>query len=55
LDWTYSCTFLRPEPTYKAKSWTLNQDIAKRLAAIERKGLGRMFGGITVNENERKR
>jgi hypothetical protein len=32
----------------------LNKDIAKWLAAIERKALRRMFGGITVNENWRE-
>jgi hypothetical protein len=29
----------------------LNEDIAKRLAALERTVLRRMFGGINVNEN----
>ena len=37
--------------TYGAESWTLNKDIAKRLAAFERKLLRRMFGGIKINEN----
>jgi hypothetical protein len=41
--------------TYGAESWTLNEDFAERLAAFERKYLRRMFGGITVNENWRKR
>jgi hypothetical protein len=41
--------------TYGAESWTLNKDIAERLAAFERKDSRRMFGGITVNENWRKR
>ena len=36
-------------------SWTLNKDIAKRLAAFERKVLRRIFVGIKVNENWRKR
>ena len=36
----------------RAESWTLNEDIAKRVAAFERKVLKRMFGGIRVNENE---
>jgi hypothetical protein len=36
-------------------SWTLNKDIAKCLAAFERKVLGRNFVGITVNENWEKR
>ena len=35
--------------------WTLNKDIAKRLAAFERKILRRIFVGIKVNENWRKR
>jgi hypothetical protein len=38
-----------------AESWTLNKDIAKRLAAFERKVLRRMLVGIEVNENWRKR
>ena len=41
--------------TYRAGSWTLNKDIVKRLAAFERKVLRRMFGGIKVHENWRKR
>ena len=41
--------------TYGAETWTLNEDITKRLAVFERKVLGRMFVGITVNENWRKR
>jgi hypothetical protein len=36
-------------------SWTLNKDIAIRLAAFESKVLGRIFVGIRVNENWRKR
>jgi hypothetical protein len=32
----------------------LNTDIAKQLAAFERKVLRRMFGRIKVNENGRK-
>jgi hypothetical protein len=32
----------------------MNKDIAKRLAAVERSILRRMFGGIKVNENWRK-
>jgi len=35
--------------------WTLNKDIAERLADFERKALGRTFGGINVNENWRTR
>jgi hypothetical protein len=31
--------------TYGADSWTLNKDIAKRLAAFEREVLRRMFWG----------
>jgi len=33
----------------------VNKDIAKRLAAYQRKVLRRMFGGIKVNETWRKR
>jgi hypothetical protein len=44
-----------PVAKYGAKSWTLNKDIAKRLATFERKVLRRMSGGIKVNENWRKR
>jgi hypothetical protein len=39
----------------RAKSWTWNKDIAKCVAALERKVLKIMFGGIRVNENERMR
>jgi hypothetical protein len=38
-----------------AIDWALNEDIAKWLAAFERTVLRRMFGGIKVNENWRKR
>ena len=38
-----------PVAQYGAKCWTLNKDIAKRLAAFELKVLRTMFGGITVN------
>jgi hypothetical protein len=41
--------------TYRAESWTLNNDTAKQLATFERKVLRRMFGGIQANENWRKR
>jgi hypothetical protein len=41
--------------THETKSWTLNKDIAKRLATFEGKVLRRMSGGIKVNENWRKR
>jgi hypothetical protein len=41
--------------TNGAESWTLNKDITKRLAVCERKVLRRMFGGIKMNENWRKR
>ena len=40
---------------YGAASWTLNRDIAKRLAALKRKVLGKMFGGNKVNEYWRQR
>ena len=43
-------TLIRPLATYGAESWTLNKDIAKRLATFERKVLRRMSGGITVNK-----
>ena len=48
-------TLTRPVATYKAEAWTLSKDISKRLADFERKVLRRMFGGIKVNENCRKR
>jgi len=41
--------------TLRAESWTLNTNIYKRLAAFKRKVLRRIFGGIKVNENWRKR
>jgi len=40
---------------YGAEFWTLNKDIAKRLATLEKNVLRRMFGGIKVNANWRKR
>jgi hypothetical protein len=40
--------------TYRAESLTCNKDIAKWLAAYERKVLRRIFGGIKINENRRK-
>jgi len=40
---------------YGSEPLTLYKDIAKRLAAFERKVLRRMFGGIKLNENWRKR
>jgi len=48
-------TFTRPVASFGTESWTLNEGIAKWLAAFERKILIRMFGGNTVNENWRKR
>jgi len=41
---------------YGAEFWTLNKDIAKRLATLEKKKnvLRRMYGGIKVNANWRK-
>jgi hypothetical protein len=39
-------TLTSPVATYGAESWTLNEDITKRLSAFERKVLRRMFGGI---------
>jgi len=47
-------TLIRPAATDGAESWALNEDVAKRLTAFERKVLRRMFGGIRVNENRRK-
>ena len=35
---------IRAAAKYRAESWTLNEDIAKRMAAFERKVLRRMFG-----------
>ena len=40
---------------YGAETLTLNKDIVKWLATFERKVLRRMFGGIKLNENWRKR
>jgi hypothetical protein len=37
-------TLIRPVATYGTGSWALNTDIVKRLAAIEREVLRRMFG-----------
>ena len=48
-------TLTRPLVTHGAESWTLNEDIAKRLAAFGRKVFRRILGGIKVNENWRKR
>ena len=48
-------TLIAPLVTDGAVFWTWNNDIAKRLAALERKVLRRMFGGIEVYENLRKR
>ena len=36
--------------TYGTESWAMNKDIAKRLAAFERKVLRRMFRGIKIIE-----
>ena len=47
-------TLIRPVATYEAEFWTLNKDIAKRLASFGRKVLRQMFGGIKVNEIWRK-
>ena len=41
--------------TYRAESWTLNKDIAKRLSVFDTKVLRRKFWGIKVNENRKKR
>jgi hypothetical protein len=38
---------------YGAESWTLNKDIAKRLATFQRNVLGIMSGGLKINENWR--
>ena len=43
-----------PVATYWAESSTLNKDIAKRLAAVKRKVLRRIYVGTEVNENWRK-
>jgi hypothetical protein len=48
-------TLIRPVATHGPESWTLNKDIIIRLAVFETKVLRRMFGGIKVNENWRKR
>ena len=36
--------------SYGALSWSVFKDIAKRLAAVERGVLRRMFGGIQINK-----
>jgi hypothetical protein len=41
--------------TYEADFWTLNKDIAKLLAAFERKVLKRTWEGIKVDGSLRKR
>jgi hypothetical protein len=41
--------------TCGAESWVSNTYIDKRLVAFERKVWRRMFGGIKVNKNWRKR
>ena len=38
-------TLIRTVATYRAESWTLNKDMAKRLATFGRKVLRRMFAG----------
>jgi hypothetical protein len=40
---------VRQAATYEAGSWTVNNDVDKRLATFERKVLRRLFGGIKVN------
>ena len=35
----FSKTLIRPVATYRAKTWTLNEDIAQWMAALERKDL----------------
>jgi hypothetical protein len=40
--------------TYGAHSWTLNEDVAERVAIFERMILGRMFGRIKINKNWKK-
>jgi len=40
---------------YGEETWKLIKNTGKRLAVFERKVLRRMFVGITVNENWRKR
>jgi len=42
-------TLIRPLVIKEAESWTLNKDIAKRLAAFERKVFRIIFGGNKVN------
>jgi len=41
--------------TYGAESWTLNKNVAERLAAFGRKVLRRISGGIKANENWKNR
>jgi hypothetical protein len=45
---------LLPVATYGAEYWKLNKDVAKQLAAPERRVFRRIFRGIEVNENWRK-
>jgi hypothetical protein len=40
---------VRQAATYEAGSWTLNNDVDKRVATFETKVLRRLFGGIKVN------
>ena len=47
-------TLIRPAATNGAETSTLNKNIAKELAAFERKDLRRMCGGIKVNKNLKK-
>jgi len=44
-------TLIKPVAAYRAEFWTLNKDIAKRLATFEGRVLRRVCGGIKVNEN----
>jgi len=48
VDKTYKA-LKRPVATYAAEFWTLNKDIAKRLATFGRKVMRRMSGGIKVD------
>jgi hypothetical protein len=48
-------TLIIPVATYGAESWAMHKDMTKRLADFEGKVSRRMFRGIKVNENWRKR
>jgi hypothetical protein len=52
LDWK---RLIRPLAVYGAEYWTLDKDIAKRLAAFEKKSLTKNVCGDYSNANCRER